>query len=112
MRVYSVNSGLHSAGAKVAITGRDQNKIETALAHLGEQATGTVVDASSLAQVRRFFHEYGPFHHLVIAVSGAGGAGRSGPSILRRCVRGLKQNSRPMWLLLRRALRRSNMMDH
>ena len=66
---------LIDAGARVAITGRDQNKIETALAHLGEQATGAVIDATSLPQVRRFFHEYGPFHHLVIAVSGAGGAG-------------------------------------
>jgi NADPH:quinone reductase-like Zn-dependent oxidoreductase len=66
---------LINAGAKVAITGCDQNKIETALVHLGEQATGAVIDATSSPQVRRFFHEYGPFHHLVIAVSGAGGAG-------------------------------------
>ena len=66
---------LVDAGAKVAITGREQNKIETALAQLGEQATGTVVDATSPSQVRHFFHEYGAFHHLVIAVSGAGGAG-------------------------------------
>ena len=66
---------LIDAGAQVAITGRDQNKIDTALTHLGEQATGTVVDATSSTQVRHFFHGYGPFHHLVIAVSGAGGAG-------------------------------------
>jgi hypothetical protein len=42
---------LIDAGAEVAITGRDQSKIASALAHLGEQATGAAVDATSPPQV-------------------------------------------------------------
>lgn len=66
---------LVNAGAEVAITGRDQNKINTALAQLGERATGKVVDARSHPELRAFFQAYGPFQHLVIAVSGAAGGG-------------------------------------
>ncbi len=66
---------LVDAGAQVAITGRSRDKIDTAVAQLGELATGVVVDATSLSALEAFFHEYGSFQHLVIAVSGAAGAG-------------------------------------
>ncbi len=66
---------LVEAGANVAVTGRSADKVKVAVAQLGKQATGAVVDATSLPHIRKFFQEYGSFQHLVIAVSGAGGAG-------------------------------------
>lgn len=66
---------LVEAGAEVTITGRSRDKINTAVAQLGERAHGSVVDATSIPQLQTFFREYGAFEHLVIAVSGAAGAG-------------------------------------
>jgi NAD(P)-dependent dehydrogenase (short-subunit alcohol dehydrogenase family) len=62
-------------GAEVTITGRSQNKINAAIAQLGERASGAVVDATSIPHLQTFFREYGTFQHLVIAVSGAAGSG-------------------------------------
>jgi len=66
---------LIDAGAEVNITGRNQDKIDAAVSQLGERAHGSVVDATSISQVQTFFHEFGTFEHLVLAVSGAAGAG-------------------------------------
>ncbi len=66
---------LVEAGANVTITGRSQQKIDTAIKQLGERATGAVVDATSHTQLHDFFQRHGAFQHLVIAVSGAAGAG-------------------------------------
>lgn len=66
---------LVNVGTQVIITGRSQDKLDAALAQLGERATGTAVDATSRPQVDAFFQACGPFQHLVIAVSGAAGAG-------------------------------------
>ena len=62
---------LVDAGANVAITGRNQHKLNAAVAHLGERVSGAVVDATSLPHLHSFFHKYGPFQHLVIALSGS-----------------------------------------
>jgi NAD(P)-dependent dehydrogenase (short-subunit alcohol dehydrogenase family) len=66
---------LVDTGAEVTITGRSQDKINAAVAQLGERASGAVVDATSIPQLQTFFREHGIFQHLVIAVSGAAGAG-------------------------------------
>ncbi|GCF07131.1 SDR family oxidoreductase [Dictyobacter arantiisoli] len=66
---------LVEAGAEVTITGRNPEKINTAVALLGERAHGSVVDAASIPQLQTFFREHGAFEHLVIAVSGAAGGG-------------------------------------
>jgi len=78
---------LVDAGAQVIIAGRSQGKIDAAIARLGErrkqseqgmqgtQITGAAVDATSRPQLDAFFQACGPFQHLVIAVSGAAGAG-------------------------------------
>jgi NAD(P)-dependent dehydrogenase (short-subunit alcohol dehydrogenase family) len=66
---------LVEAGARVTITGREQKKIDAAVAGLGERARGVAVDATSSAHLEAFFREQGEFQHLVIAVSGAAGAG-------------------------------------
>ncbi|MBV9229341.1 MAG: SDR family oxidoreductase [Chloroflexi bacterium] len=82
---------LVEAGAEVAITGRSQDKIDAAVAQLGEHATGAVVDATSLPDLRAFFQAYGPFLHLVIAVSGAAGAGAFRQLDLAELRRGFEQ---------------------
>ncbi len=66
---------LVEAGAEVTITGRNPDKINTAVTQLGKHARGSVVDATSIPQLQTFFREYGAFEHLVIAVSGAAGGG-------------------------------------
>jgi NAD(P)-dependent dehydrogenase (short-subunit alcohol dehydrogenase family) len=66
---------LVKAGVEVTITGRNPDKINTAVMQLGERVHGSVVDATSIPQLQTFFREYGTFEHLVIAVSGAAGGG-------------------------------------
>ena len=66
---------LVKGGAQVEITGRSQEKLDAAVAVLGERARGRVVDATSHEHLQKFFREYGAFQHLVVAVSGAEGAG-------------------------------------
>jgi NAD(P)-dependent dehydrogenase (short-subunit alcohol dehydrogenase family) len=72
---YATARMLVEAGADVTITGRSADKIEAAVAQLGEHAHGSVVDATSVPQLQAFFREQGSFDHLVITVSGAAGAG-------------------------------------
>lgn len=66
---------LVEAGAEVTITGRDPDKLNAAVAQLGERGRGSVVDATSIEQLQSFFREQGAFRHLVICVSGAAGGG-------------------------------------
>lgn len=66
---------LVEAGADVTITGRSQDKINAAVARLGERVHDSVIDATSIPQLQSFFREYGTFQHPVIAVSGAAGSG-------------------------------------
>jgi NAD(P)-dependent dehydrogenase (short-subunit alcohol dehydrogenase family) len=62
-------------GAQVMITGRDQARIDAAVTELGGRISGVALDATSRPDLKAFFQEYGAFHHLVISVSGAAGAG-------------------------------------
>ncbi|MEW9699803.1 SDR family oxidoreductase [Paenibacillus sp. SI8] len=62
-------------GAEVIITGRDPIKLEAALQELGPLAKGETLDAASPEDLAAFFERQGSFDHLVIAVSGAKGAG-------------------------------------
>lgn len=66
---------LVDAGAEVMITGRNQAKIDEAVAQLGGKISGVALDATSRPDLRAFFQKYGAFHHLVISLSGAAGAG-------------------------------------
>jgi NAD(P)-dependent dehydrogenase (short-subunit alcohol dehydrogenase family) len=81
---------LINAGATVAITGRDQEKINAAVRQLGERASGAVVDATSQEQLASFFEKHGAFQHLVIAVSGAAGAGAFRTLDLKELRRGFE----------------------
>jgi NAD(P)-dependent dehydrogenase (short-subunit alcohol dehydrogenase family) len=66
---------LIESGAEVVVTGRDQVKLKVALDQLGPNAQGETLDAASPEDVAAFFERQGSFDHLIIAVSGAKGAG-------------------------------------
>jgi NAD(P)-dependent dehydrogenase (short-subunit alcohol dehydrogenase family) len=62
-------------GREVVVTGRDKSRLETALARLGEGASGGSVDASDEEATRAFFTDLGPIDHAVVAVTGNTAAG-------------------------------------
>lgn len=61
-------------GAEVVVVGRDPKRLEGAVGRIGP-ARGEVADGADAAAMRRLFERVGPFDHLVLALSGAGGAG-------------------------------------
>ena len=62
-------------GARVTIGGRSSQRLQTALAELGETASAIRVDAQDTGSVRTFFAGAGEIHDLVITVTGRGGTG-------------------------------------
>ena len=66
---------LTEAGAEVLIAGRDPAKLQTALQRLGAGARGEAIDAGDRAALEALYRNFGSFHHLVITLSGAAGAG-------------------------------------
>jgi NAD(P)-dependent dehydrogenase (short-subunit alcohol dehydrogenase family) len=81
--VFGGSSGIGEAtaaaalrqGARVVIAGRDAGRLEAAKARLGAGAEAAAVDATKRAEVDAFFRGLGRFDHLVLALSGAKGAG-------------------------------------
>ena len=65
-------------GAVVTITGRDQDKIQSALKELPGTANGVSVDVTSAIDIHEFFNREGAFDHLVLSLSGKGGGGPFG----------------------------------
>lgn len=61
-------------GAEVVIAGRDPSRLQAALERL-PAVRGETVDGASAESVRAFFAKIGFFDHLVLALSGARGAG-------------------------------------
>jgi NAD(P)-dependent dehydrogenase (short-subunit alcohol dehydrogenase family) len=62
-------------GAEVIITGRDEQKLQRAVAELGDGARGLPVDAAEREQLERVLTEIGQLDHLVLALGGAAGGG-------------------------------------
>ncbi|MDJ0632312.1 MAG: SDR family oxidoreductase [Xenococcaceae cyanobacterium MO_188.B29] len=62
-------------GANVVITGRNQKKLETALASINGSKSGAVCNATSTDELTNFFTKLGEFHHLILCVSGTEGGG-------------------------------------
>jgi NAD(P)-dependent dehydrogenase (short-subunit alcohol dehydrogenase family) len=62
-------------GAEVIVTGRDEQKLRSAVAELGGGAGGVRVDAVERDQLERFFGEIGRIDHLVLALSRSAGGG-------------------------------------
>ncbi|MBE1587645.1 SDR family oxidoreductase [Nonomuraea angiospora] len=66
---------LAAGGAEVVVTGRSEERLRSALKQLGDQARGEVVDARDTASMRALFEGLGTVDHLVVTVTGRGGAG-------------------------------------
>lgn len=63
------------AGARVIVAGRSRDKLDRAVAGLGNKAHGEQVDASDRVALDAFFARTGRIDHLVIAASGGVGGG-------------------------------------
>jgi len=61
-------------GEEVVITGRDQARLRAAVERIG-RVRGEVVDGTDAVRAAGFFERTGPFDHLVLAMTGAAGAG-------------------------------------
>jgi NAD(P)-dependent dehydrogenase (short-subunit alcohol dehydrogenase family) len=83
---------LVAAGANVVAVGRDQHKLDNALAGLTGpgSATGAALDCTDRAALERFFAGVGPVDHLVLTLSGGEGAGRFGELDLSALRRGFE----------------------
>jgi NAD(P)-dependent dehydrogenase (short-subunit alcohol dehydrogenase family) len=71
-------SQLAAAGAHVVAVGRDQDKLDKALAELNEHGSvvGEALDCTDRAALDRFFSRVGPIDHLVLTLSGGEGGGQ------------------------------------
>ncbi|MGW0804255.1 SDR family oxidoreductase [Nonomuraea sp. NPDC002799] len=66
---------LAEGGAEVFVTGRSEERLRAALKQLGDQATGQAVDARDTEAMRAAFEGLGTIDHLIVTVTGRGGAG-------------------------------------
>lgn len=57
------------AGARVVVAGRSRERLDAALAELGEPARGAQLDATDEGQVTRFFVDLGGLDHLVVTAA-------------------------------------------
>jgi NAD(P)-dependent dehydrogenase (short-subunit alcohol dehydrogenase family) len=64
-----------TAGSRVAIVGRDAQKLAAARERLPAGVTAKAVDAMDRRAVEALFAELGPFDHLVLSLSGGKGGG-------------------------------------
>ncbi|MFI7666748.1 SDR family oxidoreductase [Nocardia sp. NPDC049526] len=64
---------LAANGAEVVIAGRNEERLAAALAELGPQVTGKVVDARAENELAQLFSEVGPVDHVVVTVTGPSG---------------------------------------
>ncbi|WP_433630282.1 SDR family oxidoreductase [Nocardia sp. CA-120079] len=64
---------LAANGTQVVIAGRNAERLATALAELGPQVTGKVVDARAENELAQLFSEVGPVDHVVVTVTGPSG---------------------------------------
>jgi NAD(P)-dependent dehydrogenase (short-subunit alcohol dehydrogenase family) len=76
---YAVAEGALAEGAKVVIASSDRTKVDAAVARLGTDASGGVVDVADEASVAAFFAGVGGFDHLVFTAGEAGLGRPPGP---------------------------------
>ena len=65
---------LAAQGARVTIGGRNRERLDAAVADIGDQARAVEVDAERLDSLQRYFAEAGPISDLVVTVTRRGGA--------------------------------------
>src|SRR5262245_41077503 len=71
----AVSRALVAGGSRVAIVGRDPQKLAAATERLGKGVVAKSVDATDRAAVDALFAELGRFDHLVLCLSGGKGGG-------------------------------------
>jgi NAD(P)-dependent dehydrogenase (short-subunit alcohol dehydrogenase family) len=86
---------LAEAGARVTATGRDDAKLQAAIAGLGPGVRGVAFDARERPALDRFFAETGPVDHLVLSLSGGAGAGPFAQLDLQSLRRGFEEKFWP-----------------
>ncbi|MGW1531867.1 SDR family oxidoreductase [Streptomyces aureus] len=91
-------------GAEVVVTGRDRDKLEAATARIGGKTTAYRLDGTDPAQIDAFFAQSGPVDHLVLALSGAAGAGPFAELDLAELETGFAAKFWPYVRILRAAL--------
>ena len=64
-----------ATGARMIATGRDNGKLQEAIAGLGANVSGAAFDACDRGALDAFFDNTGPVDHLVLTLSGGEGAG-------------------------------------
>jgi NAD(P)-dependent dehydrogenase (short-subunit alcohol dehydrogenase family) len=62
---------LVESGHDVVVSARDHDKLDAAIAEIGEGMTGHVMDVTDLDSVTAFFEAVGPFDHLVTPAASA-----------------------------------------
>lgn len=87
---FATAQRLAEAGLRVIATGRDANKLRSALACLGEQVVGEVFDGGDRNALDAFFGRVGRFDHLVLALSGGEGGGEFAKLDLKALRRGFE----------------------
>ena len=71
----AVAAGQQARGREVVVTGRSRERLDAALAALGEGASGRTADAGDEAGMRELFAGLGRVDHVVITATGASAAG-------------------------------------
>jgi NAD(P)-dependent dehydrogenase (short-subunit alcohol dehydrogenase family) len=95
---------LIGTGMKVTITGRNEDKLDSARNSLGGAAEKAAFDAADPDEVRRFFERLGPLDHLVLAASGGKGLGPFATLDLSDIASGVDEKVRPQLSCLQAAL--------
>ncbi|RUW31176.1 MULTISPECIES: SDR family oxidoreductase [unclassified Mesorhizobium] len=95
---------LVSPTMKVTITGRNEEKLRSALMSLGGTVGKAAFDATRQDEVRQFFDGLGPFDHLVLAASGGKGLGPFATLDLADIGSGVDEKIRPQLACLQAAL--------
>ncbi|MBD0672483.1 SDR family oxidoreductase [Streptomyces sp. CBMA156] len=91
-------------GAEVVVTGRDRDRLDAAVARIGGRTTGHRLDAADPAGLAEFFAGAGTVDHLVVAVSGAAGAGPFAGLDLAELATGFEAKFWPQVRVLQAAL--------
>ncbi|AZO22879.1 MULTISPECIES: SDR family oxidoreductase [unclassified Mesorhizobium] len=95
---------LVSPTMKVTITGRNEEKLRSALMSLGGTVGKAAFDATRQDEVRQFFDDLGPFDHLVLAASGGKGLGPFATLDLADIGSGVDEKVKPQLACLQAAL--------
>ncbi|WP_425832388.1 SDR family oxidoreductase [Streptomyces fractus] len=91
-------------GAEVTITGRDEQRLADAAARIGGKTTTYRMDAVAQDDIDAFFATTAPIDHLVVAVSGAAGAGAFADLDLADLAHGFDAKFWPQLRILQAAL--------